>query len=68
MVQTMAARTWSVKPGPREGAGGLALYGFYTPRGGAHIRAPMAGCCGNLICRGFDALGFLSTFAAEIKP
>ncbi len=68
MVQTMAVRTWSVKPGPRGVDGGLALYGFYTPRGGAQIGAPKAGCCGNLICRGFDALGILSTFAAEIKP
>ena len=35
MVQTMAARTWSVKPGPRGADGVLALYGYYAPSGGA---------------------------------
>ncbi len=35
MVQTMAARTWSGKPGLRGVGDVLALYGFYTPRGGA---------------------------------
>ena len=35
MVQTMAARTWSVKPGPRGAERVLALYGYYAPSGGA---------------------------------
>ncbi len=43
MVQTMAARTCSGKPGPRGAEGVLALYGYYAPSGGAQIEGFMWG-------------------------
>ncbi len=48
MVQTMAARTCSGKPGPRGAEGVWVLNGFYSPRGGALI----------LIKYGFERLLF----------